>query len=59
MAKKTERRGNWWSMKNDRELIALSKTKKLDAIAKHFERPPGTILNAAKRLGVKTKKRSA
>jgi hypothetical protein len=52
---KTIRRG-MWSMKSDRELIALSKTKTLDAVADHFERSPATILRAAKRLGLSIKR---
>jgi hypothetical protein len=39
-------------MKIDRELIALSKTKPLDALVDHFERPPKSILDKAKRLGL-------
>jgi hypothetical protein len=37
MAKKITRGA--WSMKTDRELIALSKTKTLEAIADHFQLP--------------------
>jgi hypothetical protein len=48
-------RGNW-SMKTDRELIALSKTKTLEALADHFQCPPETILRAAKRLGLSIKR---
>jgi hypothetical protein len=44
-----------WSMKADRELIALSKTKTLEAIADQIQRPPATILRAAKRLGLSVK----
>jgi hypothetical protein len=41
-----------WSMKTDRELIALSKTKSLEALADHFQRPPKSIREKAKRLGL-------
>jgi hypothetical protein len=44
-----------WSMKIDRELIALSKTKPLDALVDHFQRPPKLILDKAKRLGLSIK----
>jgi hypothetical protein len=39
-------------MKTDRELIALSKTKTLEAIANHFQLPHTAILTKAKRLGL-------
>jgi hypothetical protein len=42
-----------WTMKGERELIALSKTHTLEAIADSLRRPPATILQAAKRLGLK------
>jgi hypothetical protein len=48
--------GNW-SMKTDRELIALSKTHKLDAIAGQLQRRPATILRAAKRLCLSIKRK--
>jgi len=54
MAKRIRR--GMWSIKSDRELIAVSKTKTLDAIADHFERSPVTILRAAKRLGLSIKR---
>jgi hypothetical protein len=41
-----------WSMKTDRELIALSKTHKLEALLDHLERTPEAILAKAKRLGL-------
>jgi hypothetical protein len=44
-----------WSMKADRELIELAKTKTLEAIADQIQRPPATILRAAKRLGLSVK----
>jgi hypothetical protein len=40
-----------WTMSMDRELIVLSKTKTLDAIAAHFERGPVRVLKRAMRLG--------
>jgi hypothetical protein len=48
--------GDMWTMKADRELIALSKTKSLEAIADHFQRPPALILAKAKRLGLSIKR---
>jgi hypothetical protein len=51
MAKKITPR--MWTMKGERELIALSKTHTLEAIADSLRRPPATILQAAKRLGLK------
>jgi hypothetical protein len=56
---KTIRRGGMWSMKTDRELIALAKTKTLDALADHFQRPPPAILAKAKRLGISIKQKAA
>jgi hypothetical protein len=46
-----------WVMRTDRELIALSKTKNLERLVDHFERPPNIILARAKRLGLSIKKR--
>jgi hypothetical protein len=43
-------------MKSERELIALSKSKTLEALVEHFQRPPATILRAAKRLGLSIKR---
>jgi len=43
-------------MKVDRELLVLSKTKTLEAIADQIQRPPATILRAAKRLGLSIKR---
>lgn len=43
-----------WSMKTDRELIALTKTHTLDALVEHFQRPPKSILNKAKKLAMGT-----
>jgi hypothetical protein len=53
---KTIRRAGHWTMKSERELIALSKTKTLEALVDHFKRPPATILRAAKRLGLSIKR---
>jgi hypothetical protein len=39
-------------MKLDRELIALSKTHTLQAIANRMQRSPATILKTAARLGL-------
>ena len=51
MAKIIRRNGHW-TMKSERELIALSKTHTFE----HFQRPPATILRAAKRLGLSIKR---
>jgi hypothetical protein len=40
-----------WSMADDRELIVLSKTKSLEAIADQLGRSPKFILGKAARLG--------
>jgi hypothetical protein len=42
-------------MRHDRELIALSKTQTLEAIADQLQRSPATILMNAKRLGLSIK----
>ena len=55
MAKRI-RRGDMWSMKADRELIALAKTKTIEALADHFQRLPKSILDKAKRLGLSIKR---
>jgi hypothetical protein len=39
-------------MKADRELIALAKTKPIEALADHSRRPPKSIIKKAKRLGL-------
>jgi len=41
-----------WSMRDDRELIALAKTHTLQAIAERFDRPVTTVLHRAERLGL-------
>jgi len=51
----------FWSMKHDRELIQLAKTRTLQAIADQLQRSPAYILKRAARLrlsikGRKTKK---
>jgi hypothetical protein len=48
-----------WSMATDRELIALAKTKRLDAKVAHFQRSPRWILKKAMKLGLKIKGRKA
>jgi hypothetical protein len=53
MAKKIK--PGMWPMKTERELITLSKTKTLEAIADHFKRPPKSILTKARRLGLSIK----
>jgi hypothetical protein len=45
-----------WSMRQDRELIGLSKTKTLDALVDHFKRPSASILAKAMRLGLSIKR---
>jgi hypothetical protein len=52
MARKLKR---MWSMKSDRELIALSKTHTFEALVEHFQRPPKSILQKAKKLGLSIK----
>jgi hypothetical protein len=46
------KRKSGWPMKNDRELIALSKTHTLEAIADQLERSPKFVLRRALRLGL-------
>jgi hypothetical protein len=50
MAAKPKRPGR--SFFDERQLIALAKTMKLDAIVKKTGRKPKAVLNMAKRLGV-------
>jgi hypothetical protein len=47
----------FWSMKRDRELIALPKSTSLQAIADRLQRPPATILKRAAALGLSIKGR--
>ena len=42
-------------MKEERELIKLAKTERLDEIADQMQRPPETILKWAARLGLTIK----
>jgi hypothetical protein len=46
-----------WSMKADRELMELAKTKTLEAIADHFKLPPKSILKKAAKLGLTIKRK--
>ena len=46
-----------WSMKADRELIELAKTKTLEAIADHLKQPPKSILKKAAKLGLTIKRK--
>jgi hypothetical protein len=42
-----------WSMKKDRELIQLARTRSsVDSIAAKLEKPPKSVLKAARRLGL-------
>jgi hypothetical protein len=43
------------SMKSDRELIALAKSKTLDAIADQMQRLPAAIIRRAATLGLSIK----
>jgi hypothetical protein len=45
-------------MKPDRELIAFSKTKALEALADHFQLPHAAILTKPRRLGLQIKRRT-
>jgi hypothetical protein len=45
MVKRAKQGGDAWSMKTDRELIVLSKTKTIETLADHFRRPPKSILD--------------
>jgi hypothetical protein len=44
-----------WSMKLDRELIALSTTRTLEAIAAKVQRLPESVLKRASKLGLSIK----
>ena len=48
-----------WTMKDDRDLIALSKTHTLHAIIDQMRRPPASIIKRASMLGLKIKRASA
>jgi CHASE3 domain sensor protein len=41
-----------WSMKSDSELIELAKSQSLEAIADKIQRPSGSVLKQAARLGL-------
>jgi hypothetical protein len=56
MAKKSAQ--GMWSMRHDRELITLSKTPTLEAIVGQLQRPPESILDKAKRLGLTIKRKA-
>jgi hypothetical protein len=45
-----------WSMKHDRELMALGKTKSLEVIADQMQRSLDLILRRAAKLGLKIKR---
>jgi hypothetical protein len=51
-------RAGTWSMKTDRELIALAKSQTLEAIADELKRPPAYILKRAARLGASIKRKA-
>jgi hypothetical protein len=46
-----------WSMKRDRELIQLAKTRTLQVIADQLQRSPAYVLKRAARLGLSIKGR--
>jgi hypothetical protein len=50
------KRGGMWAMRQDRELVALSKTETLEALVEYFKRPPAAILAKAK-LGLSIKRK--
>ena len=56
MAKRIRR--GMWAMRHDRELIALSKTKTLEALVEHFRHPRTAILTKAKRLSLQIKRKA-
>jgi hypothetical protein len=56
MAKKT-RRGKWL-MASDRELMTLSKTHALKALAEHFKREPDYIIKKAMKLALSIKRKA-
>jgi hypothetical protein len=53
-----KRRGERWSMQNDRQLIQLAKTQTLDELSATFKRPPELILKWATRLGLKINRKT-
>ena len=52
-------KGAAWSMKHDRELIGLSQSLTLEAIAERLGRKPDKILKSATRLGLTLNRREA
>jgi hypothetical protein len=48
-----------WSMRHDRELIALAKSRNLETIADQLQRSQAYVLKRAARLGLKIKGRKA
>jgi hypothetical protein len=48
-----------WSMRHDRELIALAKSRNLETIANQLQRSQAYVLKRAARLGLKIKGRKA
>jgi hypothetical protein len=47
-----------WSMKTDRELIQLAKSRTLEGIANHLQRSPAYVLKRAARLGLSIKRKA-
>ena len=47
-----------WSMKSDRELIQLAKSRTLDELALEVQRSPAFILKRAARLGLSIKRKA-
>ena len=56
--KMSGRKRTMWSMKSDRELILLAKSKTLEAIANQIQRSPAFILKRAARLGLSIKRKA-
>jgi hypothetical protein len=53
-----KRNARSWSMKSDRELIHLAKTRTLHAIADHLQRSPAYVLKRAARLGLSIERKA-
>jgi hypothetical protein len=47
-----------WSMKSDRELIQLAKSRTLEAIADQLQRSPALIIKKAARLSLSIKRKA-
>jgi hypothetical protein len=47
-----------WSMKTDRELIQLAKSRTLETIADQLQRSPAFVLKKAIRLGLSIKRKA-